>query len=197
MPERIPEDGRRQVRLGARSPRRRRPARGDLGPRSGATFSAAALKALRDSNALRRILAHEHLTNMQISRLYACEKRGRRLRRTARRIRELDAEDLCVGLGEARICDTLAGSRSAREKRAELIELRTNQAEPDDELNATRGSGSRLDVEATNPRESARPSGTAAAHARRQLTCAGAVVESCSPRPTRGKCCRGGDRCDQ
>lgn len=89
------------------------------------SLTEAELVALRDPNPLRRILAHEHLSTWHVVKLYAYRKRGLRLRRVARRIRELQLEPLCEGIGEARLTDTITLRATGPEIRAELCAMST------------------------------------------------------------------------
>lgn len=80
------------------------------------------LLALRNPSAIERIMAHEGLSNAQIINLYRYRPRGDRMRRVARRIRELDIVDLCRGLGEARIVNICTNRATGPEIRAALLE---------------------------------------------------------------------------
>lgn len=91
------------------------------------TLTAEELRALRAPVALARILAHGSLRDAQIDRLYSCRKRGLRLRRVARRIIELDIADLCAGIGEQRLTDTITLRADGATIRAELLRLRVRE----------------------------------------------------------------------
>lgn len=86
------------------------------------SLTEAELQSLRNPVAIERIMAHENLSNAQIINLYKYRARGFKVRRVARRIRELDIVELCRGLGEARICNICTNKKSGPETRTELLQ---------------------------------------------------------------------------
>lgn len=103
------------------------------------SLSRERLEALKSRSAIHRIMSHKDLYDFQINKLYTAphsRKRAVRMRTIAKRISKHDLEEMCIGIGEVRICKIFYSSDDVAVLRQRLMNEPYNEERAKEDIAA-------------------------------------------------------------